>query len=73
MKLKGGLLVVTLLLGACHYAPDREPPTAEQQAALVAFNKQQAHDFDVIMDDLEAKMIAAGAYKPDTKVAANGL
>lgn len=64
MKLLGGLLVVTLLLGACHYAPDREEASAEQKQAVKEFNKQQAVYFDHVMDDLEEKMIVAGAYDP---------
>ena len=64
MKLKGGLLVVLLMLAGCHYAPDGKPPTVEQKLAFAEFNHQQAAYFDHMMDDLEGKMIAAGAYDP---------
>ena len=63
MKLLGGLIVVLMLAG-CHYAPDRPMPTQEQKLAMAEFNKQQAVEFDLIMDELEAKMIEAGAYTP---------
>jgi len=64
MKLQGGLLVVILMLAGCHYAPDGKPPTVEQKLAFAEFNRQQAAYFDHMMDDLEEKMAAAGAYTP---------
>ncbi len=63
MKLLGILIVVYCLTG-CHYAPDQPMPTQEQKLAFAAFNHQRAAEFDHMMDDLEAKMIASGAYKP---------
>lgn len=62
-KLSGGLLVVLLVAG-CHYAPDPEPMTAQQKLAMVEASRQNAIAFSKTMDELEAKMIAAGAYKP---------
>ena len=56
MKLLGGLIVVLMLAG-CHYAPDRPMPTQEQKLAMAEFNKQQAIEFDLIMDELEAKTL----------------
>ena len=63
IKLLGGLVVVLAAAG-CHYAPDQPMPTEEQKLALADFNHRQAAMFDAMMDDLEAKMTAAGAYTP---------
>jgi len=63
MKLPGGMIVVLMLAG-CHYAPDRQEVSVEQKQAFREFNKQQAVYFDHMMDDLEEKMILAGAYTP---------
>lgn len=57
-------LAIVLLTGGCHYAPDPAPQTAQQKLALAEANRQSALAFSQMMDDLEAKMIAAGAYKP---------
>lgn len=62
-KLFVGLAVV-LLAGACHYAPDPKPVTTQQKLAMTEANRQNAVVFSQMMDDLEAKMIAAGAYRP---------
>lgn len=59
----GGLLLLVLALAGCQCAKD-EAARQEQKLAFATFNHQQVIMFDAMMDDLEAKMISAGAYDP---------